>query len=291
MYAGAYSGPAYELRPTKHVWQYPNPYHSHAVDEYPNDRFYSRENQQNQQNQNAFMRMNSSSQGVVSQRRIQSAPFYSNHPEPPQPNPQLVAESREEMLYHLAEDSGHWQFPKIIVGYQPMRPYDPETHGLMLKPTMIYQADNMVYQLRNEDFTKPTSSQISTDVQINDGHRDVACGIGDNSKSPKLEQSSKLISSKKSDKESAKETKAEERPSVGAPQEFVHSDKQCEDEATDARVKVLVVKTVASQTNITLQSPDSLSVKKSYDNNSAKVVLNEDASPQSSAKSTSETVI
>lgn len=238
------------------------------------------------------MRMNSSSQGVVSQRRIQSAPFYSNHPEPPQPNPQLVAESREEMLYHLAEDSGHWQFPKIIVGYQPMRPYDPETHGLMLKPTMIYQADNMVYQLRNEDFTKPTPSQISTDVQINEGHRDVACGIGDNSKSPKPEQPSKLISSKKSDRESAKEMKVEEKASVGAPpQEFVHSDKQCEDEATNSRLKVLVVKTVASQTNITLQSPDSLSVKKSYDNNSAKAVSSEDAPAQSSAKSTSETVI
>lgn len=205
---------------------------------------------------------------------------------------------REEMLYQLSEESVHWQFPKIIVGYQPMRPLSNGVHGLMLQPTMVYQAENMIYHLRNEDLTKPAvPQQASTDSESN---FDKSCA----SNKEILDSSDECTNMKKNVFEPKNEKlKNDSKSSRGLRTGFLSKSlellrersmfnelaENSDEELIKPQLKMLIVKTVASQTNITLQSPDSLSVKKSYDSNSAKASSTDLSSV--STKHLSETVI
>lgn len=193
--------------------------------------------------------MNNSRQAMILHRRNNDART-EIYPEGDLLLPQIANESvpadsyfdyEEGVVYRMNENAVHWQFPKLIVGYQPMRPINANAQGLMLQPAMVYQAENVVYQLRNEDFAKPAKPESNNDEK---------------SKVNPTTQTNKPSSgeSSKSDKQTSK------------------TNADCEKDDDKA------VKTVASQTTITLHSPDSLSVKKSLNStDTAKVEQSRDA--------------
>lgn len=256
--------------------------------------------------------MNASREGAVSRRRIQndslniSPDNNINSASHNAQNENSPHTGREEMLYQLSEESVHWQFPKIIVGYQPMRPYSNGVHGLMLQPTMVYQAENMIYHLRNEDLTKPIVPQQNSDAVSEDENISNQSSINIKKLQENINEcsnsSSKDIFELKTQK-IRNDIKALRDSKPGLLSESLellgqnnisneHIDNS-DEEIIKPHLKMLVVKTVASQTNITLQSPDSLSVKKSYDCNSAKASSTDlsSVSTQLPTKHMSETVI